>query len=44
LRLFAFLVLGHARWRLLWFAITRNPAAGVVDETRTHLALRRRGT
>jgi transposase InsO family protein len=25
--LFAFLVLGHKRRRLLWFAVTRNPAA-----------------
>jgi len=26
-RLFAFLVLGHERRRLLWFAVTRNPTA-----------------
>ncbi|MFZ1097421.1 MAG: hypothetical protein WAN75_50770 [Xanthobacteraceae bacterium] len=26
-RLFAFLVLGHGRRRLLWFAVTRNPTA-----------------
>ena len=26
-RLFAFLVLGHGRRRLLWFAVTRNPSA-----------------
>jgi hypothetical protein len=26
-QLFAFLVLGHARRRLLWFAVTRNPTA-----------------
>jgi hypothetical protein len=25
--LFAFLVLGHARRRLLWFEVTRNPTA-----------------
>jgi hypothetical protein len=27
-QLFAFLVLGHGRRRLLWFAVTRNPTAG----------------
>ena len=26
-RLFAFLVLGHERRRLVWFAVTRNPTA-----------------
>ena len=26
-RLFAFLVLGHGRRQLLWFAVTRNPSA-----------------
>jgi hypothetical protein len=26
-RLFAFLVLGHGRRQLVWFAVTRNPAA-----------------
>src|SRR5271165_3901289 len=26
-QLFAFLVLGHGRWRLLWIAVTRNPTA-----------------
>jgi transposase InsO family protein len=26
-RLFAFLVVGHARRQLLWFAVTRNPSA-----------------
>ena len=26
-RLFAFLVLGHGRGQLLWFAVTRNPSA-----------------
>jgi transposase InsO family protein len=26
-RLFAFLILGHERRRLLWFAVTRNPTA-----------------
>jgi len=26
-QLFAFLVLGHERRRLLWFAVTRNPTA-----------------
>jgi hypothetical protein len=26
-RLFAFLVLGHGRRQLLWFAVTRNPTA-----------------
>ena len=26
-RLFAFLVLGHGRRRLLWFAVTRHPTA-----------------
>jgi hypothetical protein len=27
-QLFAFLVLGHKRRQLLWFAVTRNPTAG----------------
>jgi hypothetical protein len=26
-RLFAFLVVGHGRRQLLWFAVTRNPSA-----------------
>jgi hypothetical protein len=26
-RLFAFLVLGHGRWQLLWFEVTRHPTA-----------------
>jgi hypothetical protein len=26
-RLFAFLVVGHGRRQLLWFAVTRNPTA-----------------
>jgi hypothetical protein len=26
-QLFAFLVLGHARRRLIWFAVTYNPTA-----------------
>jgi hypothetical protein len=26
-RLFAFLVLGHGRRQLLWFAVTHNPSA-----------------
>jgi len=31
-RLFAFLVLGHGRGQLLWFAVTRNPrVAGSTD-------------
>src|SRR3989442_15517420 len=28
-RLFAFLVLGHGRRQLLWYAVTRHPTAGV---------------
>jgi len=29
--LFAFLVSGHGRRQLLWFAVTRHPTAGAAD-------------
>ena len=31
--LFAFLVLGHGRRQLLWFAVTRHPTGGVAGTT-----------
>jgi hypothetical protein len=34
-RLFAFLVLGHGRRRLLWFAVTRNPTAEWLSQQTT---------
>jgi len=36
-RLFAFLVLGHGRGQLLWFAVTRNPrVAGWLNRWQRH--------
>ena len=31
-RLFAFLVVGHGRRQLLWFAVTRNPSAELLAQ------------
>src|SRR6266403_555134 len=39
-RLFAFLVVGHGRRQLLWFAVTRNPSAsGICGECWLHIRL-----
>jgi hypothetical protein len=39
--LFAFVVVGHGRRQLLWFAVTQNPSAEwqYYNEARTHLSL-----
>ena len=41
-RLFAFLVLGHERRRLLWFAVTRNPTGDWLAQRAVQIAIARR--